>query len=289
MAQQEQQGPPPGLAVCYRHPGRETGIRCTRCERPICPECMIDAAVGYQCPQCVRGAGRAPRPRTLAGGTVRSDQRLVIKILVGINLAVFLAVLATGDRLVTELAMIGFARTEAFETIGVADGEWYRMITAAFLHEQFWHIGFNMLALWVLGGSLEAMLGRIRFAALFLVSALAGSALQYLLAEPNVYALGASGGVYGLFGGIAVLVRRMRADMRPILALLAVNLVITFMPGLNIAWQAHLGGLAAGAVITAGLVHAPRRGRTLVQFLVCALVVAAIVVMCVVRTSQLLP
>ncbi|SFD23013.1 rhomboid family intramembrane serine protease [Streptomyces aidingensis] len=287
MAQQDQQGPQPaGPAVCYRHPGRETGIRCTRCERPICPDCMIDAAVGYQCPSCVRGANRAPRPRTLAGGRVHADPVLITKILIGLNLAMFLAVLAVGDDLLTELAMIGWAVTET-EWVGVADGEWYRLITAAFLHEQFWHIGFNMLALWVIGSSLEAVLGRVRFAALFLISALAGSTLQYLLAEPNIYSLGASGGVYGLFGGIAVLVRRLRADMRPILALLAVNLVITFLPGLNIAWQAHLGGLVAGAAITAGMVHAPRRGRAAVQFAVCALVLAAIVVACLVRTAQL--
>ncbi|TDC15748.1 rhomboid family intramembrane serine protease [Streptomyces sp. 8K308] len=292
MAQPYGQPPQPtGLPRCYRHGDRETGIRCTRCERPICPSCMISAAVGYQCPDCVHGAQsavRAARPRTLAGGTVAADPRLVTKILLGINLAVFAAVLVGGDRLVEDLGMLGHARDPDTSTwVGVADGQWYRMLTAAFLHQQIWHIAFNMMGLWFLGPPLEAALGRVRFVALYLVSALAGSTLFYVVAPQNQLSLGASGAIFGLFGATAVLARRMRYDMRPILGLLAVNLLITFWWS-DIAWEAHIGGLVGGALVTLGLVHAPRERRTLVQVGTCVLVIAVIAVACVLRTTELL-
>ncbi|URN12654.1 rhomboid family intramembrane serine protease [Streptomyces radiopugnans] len=280
---------------CYRHPDRETGISCARCDRPICPECMIPASVGYQCPECVRGgsgtdraAGDA-RPRTLAGGTVAADQRLVTKVLLGINVAVFFAVLAADDRsLLGALTMLGYAYDPAAaDWVGVADGEWHRMLTSAFLHQEIWHIGFNMLALWWLGPQLEAALGRWRFLALYLLSALGGSALTYLLAAQNQESLGASGAIYGLFGATAVLVRRMRYDMRPILVLLVINLFITFrLP--NIAWEAHIGGLVVGAVIAYAMVYAPRARRTLVQYGTMAAVLLVIAVVCVARTVELL-
>ncbi|MGD9482677.1 rhomboid family intramembrane serine protease [Streptomyces sp. TRM70308] len=287
-------GPRHTLPGCYRHPERETGIRCTRCERPICPDCMIPASVGYQCPQCVRGAGTgrgdAARPRTVAGGAVVGDTKLVTKILLGLNVALFVAVLATGGELVTELGMIAYAfgGDGTFELLGVADGEWYRLLTSAFLHEQLWHIGLNMMALWFLGPPLEAALGRLRFTVLYLLSALGGSVLTYLLMAPNQLSLGASGAIFGLFGATAVLMRRMRYDMRPIVVLLAINLVITFLPGFNIAWQAHLGGLFIGGAFAFALVHAPRERRALVQWGTAALIVVALVVACVVRTSVLL-
>ncbi|TDC73449.1 rhomboid family intramembrane serine protease [Streptomyces hainanensis] len=282
---------PTGLPRCYRHGERETGIRCTRCERPICPSCMISAAVGYQCPDCVhgaQGAARAARPRTLAGGAVSTDPRLVTKILLGINLLVFVAVLVGGDRLVEDLGMLGHAiDPSTFSWVGAADGQWYRLLTAAFLHQQIWHIAFNMMGLWFLGPPLEAALGRVRFVALYLISALAGSALFYLLAPQNQLSLGASGAIFGLFGATAVLARRMRYELRPIAGLLAVNLLITFLWS-GIAWEAHIGGLVAGSLVALGLVYAPRAHRTLVQVSTCVLVLLVIAVACAVRTAQLL-
>lgn len=287
----EQEQPQPGLAGCYRHPDRETGIRCTRCDRPVCPSCMISASVGYQCPDCVRGSSqetRATRPRTLAGGTVVSDTRLITKILIAVNAVVFVTVLTVGDSMVRDLGLIGYAvDPTAYTWIGVADGEWYRLLTSAFLHQQIWHIGFNMLGLWFLGPPLEAALGRARFLALYLISALAGSTLTYLLAAQNQLTLGASGAVFGLFGATAVLMRRMRYDMRPIAVLLAINLVFTFTWA-NIAWQAHIGGLVVGAVIAYAMVHAPREKRLPVQYGVSATVLLLLVVACVVRTLHLL-
>ncbi|MER7696367.1 MULTISPECIES: rhomboid family intramembrane serine protease [unclassified Streptomyces] len=280
--------------TCYRHPDRETGISCTRCERPICPECMVSASVGFQCPDCVRqgsGTGHHPaaaRPRTLAGGTVAADPRLVTKILLGVNLAVFLLV-SIRPALVNDLTLLGLAWDPSpppGSVEGVAEGQWYRLVTSMFLHQEVLHIGFNMLGLWWLGGQLEAALGRLRYSALYLLSGLAGSALTYLLAEPNQGSLGASGAVYGLFGGIAVLMRRMNYDMRPVLVLLALNLVFTFTRD-GIAWEAHVGGLIAGVAIAVAMVHAPREHRTAVQAGTCALVLLAAVGMIVARTMAL--
>lgn len=295
MAQQDGPDGQYRLPGCYRHPDRETGISCTRCDRPICPECMIPASVGYQCPACVRGGsgtGHPPgaaRPRTLAGGTLVADTRLVTKILLGLNLAVFVAVLSAGDRLVTDLGMIAYARPGpyALDWIGVADGEWYRLLSSAFLHQEIWHIGFNMMALWFLGPPLEAALGRSRFLTLYLLSALGGNALTYWLMAQNQLSLGASGAIFGLFGATAVLMRRMRHDIRPIMVLLAVNLVITFLPGLNIAWQAHLGGLITGAALALAMVQAPRTHRLAVQIGSCVLVGLLLLAAVLIRTVLL--
>jgi membrane associated rhomboid family serine protease len=254
---------------------------------------MIDASVGFQCPDCVRrgpGTGHAPsaaRPRTLAGGTVTADQHLVTKVLIGINLAVFLLQLSLGDSFTNRFELLGRASYTGYSPLqGVAEGQWYRLLTAMFLHGSYVHILFNMLGLWWLGGPLEAALGRARYLSLYLVSGLAGSALSYLLAAPNQPSLGASGAIFGLFGATAVLVRRLNYDMRPVIALLVINLIFTFGWS-NIAWQAHIGGLVAGVVIGYGMVHAPRERRALVQYGTCALVLAAVIVMTVVRTAQL--
>jgi membrane associated rhomboid family serine protease len=282
---------PPG---CYRHPDRATGVRCTRCERPICPACMVSASVGFQCPNCVKsgsGTGHAPdatRPRTVAGGSiVTGDPRLLTKILIGINIAVFFAVLGTDDRLVTDLALIGrFQDYFGAPLEGVSEGQWYRLLTSMFLHQEPWHIAFNMLGLWWLGGPLEAAFGRARYLTLYLLSGLAGSALTYLLEAPNQASLGASGAVFGLLGATVVLVRRLNYEMRPVLTLLALNLLFTFWWA-NIAWQAHVGGLVAGIVIAYGMVHAPRERRTLVQVGACALVILATAALVVARTAEL--
>ncbi|MEU7156247.1 rhomboid family intramembrane serine protease [Streptomyces chrestomyceticus] len=292
---QEPQDARPGDAApgCYRHPDRATGISCTRCERPVCPECMVSASVGFQCPDCVRGGSgtgrtaQATAPRTIAGGSLAADTRLVTKILLGINVAVFIAVLAVGDSLVQDLEMIGGAFVpEDLTFIGVAEGEYYRLLTAAFLHQEPMHIIFNMLSLWWLGPPLEAALGRVRFIGLYLLSALGGSALSYLLAAQNQPSLGASGAVFGLLGATAILMRRLNYDMRPVLILLALNLVFTFAWP-NIAWQAHVGGLVVGAAVTYGMVHAPRERRALVQGLTFAVAFLVIVAVVWVRTGQL--
>ncbi|MFF8367631.1 rhomboid family intramembrane serine protease [Streptomyces lydicus] len=282
-----------GPQGCYRHPDRPTGVRCTRCDRPICPDCMVSASVGFQCQECVRGGsgtGHAPQatvPRTIAGGTIAADPRLVTKILLGLNAAVFLAVLASGAELVDRLDLLGLAfDPNRYQLVGVAEGEWYRLVTAMFLHQQVPHIAFNMLSLWWLGPPLEAALGRLRFTALYLISGLGGSALSYLLAAQNQPSLGASGAIFGLLGATAVLLRRLNYDMKPVLILLGLNLAFTFLWP-NIAWQAHVGGLVVGAAVAFGMVHAPRDRRTVVHVATCVLALLAIGAVVWVRTLQL--
>ncbi|MEW2630260.1 rhomboid family intramembrane serine protease [Streptomyces sp. NPDC048389] len=284
-----------GLPSCYRHPGRETGISCTRCDRPICTECMVDASVGFHCPECVRtgsGTGHRPnatRPRTIAGGAVAASPHLVTKVLIGINLAVFLAARIVGERFLEPLVLVGqWPPSPYVATEGVAEGEPYRLLTSMFLHWEIWHVFFNMLMLWWLGGQLEQALGRVRYLALYLVSGLAGSALTYLIAAPEQSSLGASGAVYGLLGATVVLMRRMSYDLRPIMVLLAINLFLTFYWE-GIAWQAHIGGLVAGVAIAYGLVHAPQgKRRNTVQFATCALVLLAAVAAVVARTVTII-
>ncbi|MGW7380342.1 rhomboid family intramembrane serine protease [Streptomyces sp. NPDC054794] len=280
------------VPVCYRHPDRETGVHCTRCDRPICPDCMVSASVGFQCPDCVRGGSgtghppAASQPRTLAGGTVSADPRLVTKILIGINIAVFIAVRVQSS-LLDHLLLVGTWPPKPFTpTMGVAEGEWYRLVTSMFTHEAIWHIAFNMLSLWWIGGPLEAALGRARYLTLYLVSGLAGGALTYLLAAPSQASLGASGAIWGLFGATAILLRRLDYDMRPIIALLVINLIFTFSWS-GIAWQAHIGGLVAGVVAGYAMVHAPRKNRALIQFGTCALILVVTVALTLVRTAQL--
>jgi membrane associated rhomboid family serine protease len=277
---QENQGQAHTLPTCYRHPDRETGIRCTRCDRPICTDCMIDASVGFQCPECVRSGSKSgsSRPRTLTGAPVASDTRLVTKILIGLDIAVFLAL----------QIVPGLPEKLVLWPVGVAFlGEWYRMVTAMFSHLEIWHIALNVLALWMVGGPLEEALGRLRYLALYLVSGLAGSALGYLLMDPESWALGASGAVFGVFGAMLVLQRRLRRDLRPMLVLLALNLAAPLIPGTSIGWQAHLGGLVAGGVIGFAMVHAEGPRRTLIQYGSCVLVLAVVIGVTLLRTAQL--
>ncbi|MEU5214844.1 rhomboid family intramembrane serine protease [Streptomyces sp. NPDC020807] len=285
--------PTAGLARCYRHPEREAGVRCTRCDKPVCPQCMISASVGFQCPDCVRGgsgtghAADANVPRTLAGGRVAADDRFVTKLLIGINIAVYGLVLLLGERFVDELVLIGYAYSPSLgEVVGVADGEWYRLLTATVLHQEVWHILFNVMGLWVIGGIVEPELGRIRYAVLCLLSGLSGSVLAYLVAPQNQASLGASGVVYGLIGAWVVLARRKRHDMGPVVLFVALSLLMTFTrPG--ISWEAHVGGLVAGALVTYALVSAPRARRDLVQYGACGLLLVVDVGLVLARSAAL--
>jgi len=243
---------------CRNHPERETWIRCTRCQEPICPECMVPAPVGFQCPQCVAGHRAAiSRTRTRLGG--RPDSRPVVTYtLMALCTGVFLLQLVGG---VNEVAytwgMAGWA---------IASGEWWRLLTSAFLHGSILHLGFNMYVLFVLGRDLERLLGHSRYLALYLLSALGGAVASYWLSNPAGVSVGASGAVFGLLGATVIAGRFLRADITQALVLIGINIVIGFViPGID--WRAHLGGLATGALVTlvfttaAGLPAGRRSGR----------------------------
>jgi membrane associated rhomboid family serine protease len=272
-----QQAPERSAPACYRHPDRETYIRCARCERYICPDCMTAAPVGFQCPECISEGTRTVRePTTVLGGRVREQGgNLVTKILLGLNVAIWLIGLAVGFQvLAARFALIEIAFFDA-EPIGVADGEWYRMISAAFLHEQIWHLALNMYALWILGSMLEPVLGRWRFTALYLLSAIGGSAASLL--APSV-SYGASGAVFGLMGALFVVLRRFGRDVTAVLVILGINVVFGFVVT-GIDWRAHLGGLVTGAVLAYAFAHAPRQRRALFSVVACVVMLALIVLL----------
>ncbi len=274
-------GAPP---TCYRHTDRETWIRCQRCSKPICPDCMRSASVGFQCPDCVKEGSRTTRQaRTPYGGTRVGDPRLTSFVLIGINVAVWLLIQVTGrgaSRLVDYLALLpDSARRQLPDgsivlVRGVADGAWWQVMTSVFTHVEVLHIGFNMLALYILGPMLENVLGRWRFLALYLVSGLAGSAAVMLWAFPFGQTLGASGAIFGLMGALGVVALKVRGQLQTVLIWIGLNLVFTFTLS-GISWQGHLGGLAGGTLIGFAMVFAPRPHRSLVQWSVTAAVALA--------------
>ncbi len=270
---------------CYRHPGRETNIRCVRCGRPICADCMVDAPVGFQCPECVRaGARGTAERRTVLGGRVTNDPAAVTKVLLALNAVVYVATL-TVDTVFEKLALVSLA-TSPGGAIGVAAGEWYRLLSAPFLHLQVWHIALNLYALWLVGPPLEALLGRWRYAALYLVSAVAGSAASVLFLPPGVPSLGASGAVFGLLGATFVVGRRLDRDTSVATSMIVLSAVLGFVLP-NIDWRGHLGGLIGGAMIGAVMAYAPRKGRTAASVAGCAVVLTVALVLAWVRTNQL--
>lgn len=281
---------PSTIPHCYRHPDRETYISCQRCGRPICPDCMRQASVGFQCPECVREANAQTRqPRTAFGGLLNVGRPIVTITLIVINVVVFVIANASGG--VRSEFVLRFAQTNnvdlpQFGWEGVAQGSYWQLITSNFVHLEILHIAFNMFALWIFGAFLEQQLGRWRFLALYLVCGFVSSVTVYWLAGDSVVSLGASGAVFGLFGASMVILIRQRRDIRQLLVLLALNLVISFTVP-NISWQAHLGGLAAGLLIGAGFAYAPRERRqaTHIAVLGAALVIGMILV--VVRTASL--
>lgn len=260
---------------CYRHPDRETWIACQRCGRPICPDCMNSAAVGFQCPSCVKEGAKSTRTAQRPyGGAVGGDPRTTSIALIIANAAVWLAITATGgstSALIDKLAILprGAVRVSQGSIAqiipGVSDGAWWQVVTSAFTHVSVTHIGVNMLALWFLGPPVEAVLGRARFLAVYGVSLLAGSAAVMLFSAPNGQTLGASGAIFGLFGAFGVVTLKVGGDLRGIGMWLGLNLLITFTVP-HISWEGHLGGLIGGALVTAVIVYAPRAHRGLVQW-----------------------
>jgi membrane associated rhomboid family serine protease len=271
-------GAPATRQMCYRHQGREAAVRCTRCERPVCPDCMVSAAVGFQCPECVAG-GRTRQPRTAWGGRLVQNTTLVTSSIIGVNVVVFALAAALGDRFVIPLELVSRGIYQG-HLVGVAEGpgQWYRLLTAVFLHQQLAHVALNMLSLWWVGPSLERALGRTRYLALYLLAGLGGSALSFIFSGINDASLGASGAIFGLLGAIAVLVKRIGGDLRPVVAIIVLNLVFTFTWS-GIDWRAHVGGLVFGSLIAFGMTHGPRERRLQTQVFTCVAAFAVVVVM----------
>jgi membrane associated rhomboid family serine protease len=229
------------METCYRHPGRETGVACSNCGRPICPDCMTSTSVGMRCPECAKQRTRVTAGRSTFAGSGRMP---VTWALIAINVVGFLIEIGAGSgglngggTVIDKFAVFGPA---------IADGQWYRLFTGAFLHAGLIHIGFNMYALYILGQLLEPAFGGFRFAAMYFACLFAGS-LGVVLLEHNVHAVGASGAIFGLFAAAFVIARGRQLDQiaAQLGILLVINLALTFgIPGIAIG--AHLGGIAAG-------------------------------------------
>ncbi|WP_328421797.1 rhomboid family intramembrane serine protease [Micromonospora sp. NBC_00389] len=298
---------PPTAPVCYRHPGRETYVRCTRCDRPICPDCMREASVGHQCPECVNEGRRSVRPaRTAFGGGAAGRHGYVTRALIALNVLLMLLSIASdrgGDAAVggsgfgglmggsTPLtnwgSVLGLAVFPDGTLGGVADGQWYRLVTAMFLHYGVIHLLLNMWALWVLGRSLEANLGPLRFGALYLIAGLGGNVAAYLFSAQNSATAGASTAVFGLFAALIIIERKMGRDISQVIPILVINLVFTLtVPGISI--PGHLGGLVVGGAMALVLAYAPRGRRTLVQAGGGAVILLILLGLVLFRTAQLL-
>jgi membrane associated rhomboid family serine protease len=292
--------------VCYRHPSKETYVRCTRCDRPICPDCMNAASVGHQCPECVAEGRRTQRSaRTAFGGSVAGRAGVATRVLIGINVAVMLISIATGG--LTAVAGGGWGGLLGQSTPltdwgsvigyapyflggpahGVAAGEWYRLVTAMFLHYGVLHLLMNMYALWILGRELEAVLGRLRFVGLYVLAGLGGNVAAYLFSAPNAATAGASTAVFGLMAATFVVLKRLNLSVAPILPVIVINVIFTFAVA-NISVAGHLGGLIVGAMVAAILAYAPRERRNLVQGVGCAAVAVLLLLLAIVRTAALL-
>ncbi|GGV76087.1 rhomboid family intramembrane serine protease [Streptomyces gelaticus] len=301
------------VTTCYRHPSYETYVSCTRCERFICPDCMREAAVGHHCVECVKEGQRSIRQaRTVFGGSVaRSAVPLVTYVLMGLNVAAYLGELIRPG-IIDRFAMLGAGLTgpdggqyvyqagdfPGFEVVGVVGGEWYRLLTGAFLHlppsgSSFGplpfgvlHIVFNMYALWNLGRVVEEQLGRARYLALYLLSALGGSVLVYLIA-PSDGTVGASGAIFGLGAAFYVINRRLGRDMRAVNRFMAGFLIWMVISAGFASWQGHLGGLLTGGIVTLAYAHAPAKRRTVVQAAAGVVLFAVLVLLVVLKTSAL--
>ncbi|GAA1977340.1 rhomboid family intramembrane serine protease [Microbacterium pumilum] len=240
---------------CYRHPDRQSFVLCQRCLRTICPECQTQGAVGVICPECLKDQQKAAspaqtkaerrwsRPRAVA---VRDSRPLATYAIVLITSVAYLVTMIPGFGTRVQNSLVFLAPLLYPELSGTFEP--WRLLTVTVVHGGLWHLALNMLALWMIGRSLEPLLGRGRFLTLYLLSALGGSVAVALLSFTTPV-VGASGAIFGLFGALLVIGRHIGANVAGIALVLGINLVIGFIPGFNVAWQAHVGGLVTGALI----------------------------------------
>ena len=260
------------MATCYRHPGRETGVSCSNCGRPICPDCMTSTSVGMRCPECARQRTHVRR----VGAAGVGEEPVLTYVLIGVNVAVALGAFlsgasATGGGGIGSSSLLQDGSVSRF---AIDQGDYWRLVTAGFLHTGLIHLLFNMFALYILGGMLEPAIGRLKFGLVYFVSLLAGS-FGALLFEPVAATAGASGAIFGLMGAAVVVMRdRGVSVMESGIGLwIGLNLLITFtIPGISIG--GHIGGLVGGALVA--LLFTEVAGRIRVSESVVTLLAGAI-------------
>jgi membrane associated rhomboid family serine protease len=263
------------METCYRHPDRETGVACSNCGRPICPDCMTTTSVGMRCPECAR---ERTRVRQYRGGAVEAPT--LTYVLIGANVAVALASLLSGGADASGIGSNSIQRDGALSRLTIDQGDVWRLVTSGFIHAGLPHLLFNMFSLWVLGSMLEPVVGRLRFALIYFASLLAGS-FGALVAHPIGITVGASGAIFGLFGAAIIVLRTRGIDpMESGLAFwLGLNLLLTFtVSGISIG--GHIGGLVGGTLAAVALYEVGPRLRLpfAASAAVCGLIAIAAVV-----------
>ncbi len=289
------------LPGCWWHPNRPTGLSCSRCGRPACPDCLREAPVGFQCTDCVHSGAQQQRrqqrgyqeagfgQRTVFGARL-SQSVLVTQAILAVNVLVFLiTVVQSGSLNDNDLAAL-FQHGALYGDATLGHNEWWRVITNGFLHYGPIHIAVNMFSLWMMGRSLEQVTGRGRYLALYFVSMLGASATVLLFDDPSGVpgTAGASGALFGLMGAYAVTVLKLRLNPTSLIITLALNAFITFgIPGISI-W-AHAGGLVTGALVTVALLYAPQADQARYQAIGIGLIAVAIIGLIIYQGTQFPP
>ncbi len=285
--------PAPTLEYCYRHPTEPTRVHCTRCGRPICPECMIPAPVGHQCPECVHQARREFRQGPGRQIAVRSVTATKVFLAAIVGVFVLEMITAGAGSLGGGASEVRLLRLGAIQPYLIADGDVWRLFTAMFLHANLFHILFNAWALWIFGTMVERDFGTPRFVLLFFLTGLLASATSYAFGPVQTVGVGASGAIFGIFGAFVAYNYRRRhlalasANLRWAGTLLLINALLAFSFG-TIDWRAHVGGFVAG--VLAGFVAegwGDRRQRALVTAVGFAGLAVAGTALVLWRTSQI--
>jgi membrane associated rhomboid family serine protease len=260
------------MAVCYRHKDRETGVSCSNCGNPICPDCMTATPVGMRCPECSRQRTQVRTMRDVHAEPTVAYVLLAVNVLMYFGQSV-----GSSNSVYQDFVLYGPL---------VADGEWWRLLTAGFLHGGLFHLLLNMYALYILGRMIEPPLGHVRFAALYFASLLAGS-FGAILLDPSTPVVGASTAIFGLLGAAIVMARNRGVDIMAsgLGPILFINLLITFFPGFNISIGGHLGGLAGGVLAALAIEALSKRRSPVPAVLVCAAIAIGSVVAAVAFAS----
>ncbi|MDI6942774.1 rhomboid family intramembrane serine protease [Microbacterium barkeri] len=274
---------------CYRHPDRQSFVLCQRCLRTICADCQTQGPVGVVCPECMKEQRKSRTPaqrraerRWRGGGAVAiaGGRPRVMAWIAGITAVAYLLQMVDGygfgGAIGVQQWLAFYAPTLYPELTGTTQP--WRLVTVALVHGGFWHVGLNLLSLWMIGRILEPIIGSGRFLALYVLSTIGGSVAVALLAF-STPVVGASGAVFGLLGTLLVIGRRLGGDIRGILVVLGINLVIGFIPGFNVSWQAHVGGLITGLVVGLVLARTSGRNRRGLQIALLSLVGVALLVL----------
>ena len=283
--------PAPTIEVCYRHPDVQTRVHCTRCDRPICPDCMIPAPVGHQCPECVEQARRDFRSgpgRALRGGVSATNA-----LLVAIAIPFVIEVILGGPQALFNPSAEILFDMGAMQPIAVADGQFWRLFTAMFLHAGLLHVALNAYFFWLFGRMVEASFGRTWMVLIYVVAGFLASVASYAFGPVTTLAVGASGAISGVFGAFIAYNYRRRehamnaANLRLALTVIVLNAVIAIGYS-SIDWRAHVGGLVAGFAL--GYLadsSGPARQRAVVRFAGVATLVVIGIALVLWRTAEI--